>query len=50
MVTQTALILKYLIAIRAAEWSTTLSVGISHMYIQVVLLPKFTVTLRAGKF
>jgi hypothetical protein len=50
MVTQTALILKYLIAVRAAEWSTTLSMGIPHMYIQVVLLPEFTVTLRTGKF
>jgi hypothetical protein len=50
MVTETASVLRQLIAVGATERPTVLSMGISHMYTQVVFVYKLTITLRASKF
>jgi hypothetical protein len=50
MVTETASVLRQLIAVGAIERPTVLSMSIPHMYTQVVFIHKLTITLGASKF
>jgi hypothetical protein len=50
MITETAPVLRELIAVGTTERPTVLSMGISHMYTKIVFVHKLTITLRASKF
>jgi hypothetical protein len=50
MITETASILRELIAVGAIEGPTVFSMGISHMYTKIGFVHKLTITLRASKF